>query len=91
MPPPRRSRPRCATTSRANLARQAEIEAALERLRSVMAATLREREALKRQAQNMVDKGTKKVKKKKKPKMKDEGGESPAKGAASTSMGAGMA
>ena len=42
--PPRRSRPRCATTSR-----QAQIEAALERLRSVMAATLREREALKRQ------------------------------------------
>ena len=29
--------------------RQAQIEAALERLRSVMAATLREREALKRQ------------------------------------------
>ena len=38
-----------AAALRANLARQAEIEAALERLRSVMAATLREREALKRQ------------------------------------------
>ena len=50
-----------------------------------------DREALKRQAQTMVDKGTKKVKKKKKPKMKDEGGESPAKGATSTSMGGGMA
>ena len=38
-----------AAALRANLARQAEIEAALERLRSVMAATLREREAIKRQ------------------------------------------
>ena len=38
-----------AAALRDNLARQAEIEAALERLRSVMAATLREREALKRQ------------------------------------------
>ena len=38
-----------AAALRDNLARQAEIEAALERLRSVMAATLREREAIKRQ------------------------------------------
>ena len=38
-----------AAALRDNLARQAQIEAALERLRSVMAATLREREALKRQ------------------------------------------
>ena len=38
-----------AAALRDNLARQAQIEAALERLRSVMAATLREREAIKRQ------------------------------------------
>ena len=38
-----------AAALRDNLARQAQIEAALERLRSVMAATLREREARKRQ------------------------------------------
>ncbi len=38
-----------AAALRDNLARQAQIERALERLRSVMAATLREREALKRQ------------------------------------------
>ena len=43
--------------------------------------------ALKKQALSMVDKGTKKTKKKRKPKMKDDDGGSPAKGATSTSMG----
>ena len=37
-----------AAALRDNLARQAQIEAALERLRSVMSATLRERAAIKR-------------------------------------------
>ena len=46
-----------------------------------------DREALKKQALSMVDKGTKKTKKKRKPKMKDDDGGSPAKGATSTSMG----
>ena len=37
-----------AAALRANLARQAQLEAALERVRSVMSATLRERAAIKR-------------------------------------------